>query len=197
MTAAIHPGPVRHCWDHAVVTLRDETAVETAFLSLYAITYSAALGAGHVCLLRAPAAGIVHAILTDAPEVARRMVRRLRAMTYPGFELGAPIVAARFERRPFTADGLGFDITSDGLGVEVRWLEPSPPFWMIAPAPDLAPDEDIWAMFVEARDAALRLDGVAVRGRPFLDEAWVPKLGRAVSSAHVAFSEVRVEPVHA
>ena len=118
-------------------------------------------------------------------------------MTYPGFELGAPIVAARFERRPFTADGLGFDITSDGLSVEVRWLESSPPFWMIAPAPDLAPDEDIWAMFVEAHDASVRVGGEAVAGRPFLDDAWVPKLGRPLSSAHVAFSEVRVEPTTA
>ena len=50
-TATIHPGSVIHCWDHLVITLRDEAGAQTGFLSLYAIAYSASLGAGHVALI--------------------------------------------------------------------------------------------------------------------------------------------------
>ena len=52
MPAAIHPGAVLHGWDHFVITLRDDTGRRSAFLSLYAITYSATLGAGQVAFLR-------------------------------------------------------------------------------------------------------------------------------------------------
>lgn len=60
MPAITHPGAVIHCWDHLVITLRDgPDGAETGFLSLYAITYSASLGAGHVAIVEIPAAGLV------------------------------------------------------------------------------------------------------------------------------------------
>ena len=66
---------------------------------------------------------------------------------------------------------------------------------MMAPAPDLRADEDIWALFVEAHRASMTVDGRPVVGEPFPDDVWVSKLGRPLSSAHVALSEVRVRPV--
>ena len=54
MIARTHPGAVIHCWDHLVITLRDAAGRETGFLSLYAIAYSASLGAGHVAVVEIP-----------------------------------------------------------------------------------------------------------------------------------------------
>ncbi len=54
--------------------------------------------------------------------------------------------------------------------------------------------EDIWAMFVGAPRARVTVNGIAAPGEPFQDDQWRPMLGRAFSSAHAAFAEVRVEP---
>jgi hypothetical protein len=196
MPAAIHSGAVRHCWDHFVITLRDDAGRPSAFLSLYAITYSAQLGAGNVALLRVDdPAGSVNAILTDAPEVAARMTRRLVGMDHREVDLRSAPIPAIFVRQPFGTGGLGFAISWEAHALEARWIEPATPFWMIAPAPDLTPDEDIWALFVEARRASLTVDGRAVVGEPFRDDVWIAKVGRPLSSAHAALSEVRVTRV--
>jgi hypothetical protein len=193
--AAIHPGAVRHVWDHCVITLRDDTGRRSVFLSLYAIAYSATLGSGNVALLRVDdPAGAMNLVLTDAPQVGARMQERLAGMGHRDVDLRDPPTAATFVRRPLGPDGLGFVISWTSHTVEARWLDPDPPFWMIAPAPDLTDDEDIWAVFVEARRASVTIDGRAVAGAPFSDDAWVPKVGRAMSSAHAALSEVRVTP---
>ena len=196
MPAAIHPGSVRHAWDHFVIALRDDAGHRSAFLSLYAIAYSASLGAGTVALLRvvdSPSSTSV--VLTDAPEVAERMMKRLASMGDTEVDLHSPPIAATFVRQPFGPAGLGFTITWTSHSVEARWIDAIAPFWIIGRAPDLAADEDIWAMFVEARSASLTIDGRPIVGEPFRDDVWVPKLGRPMSSAHVALSEVRLTPV--
>jgi hypothetical protein len=196
MPASIHPGAVRHVWDHCVITLRDDAGRRTAMLSLYAIAYSASLGAGHVALLRVDEpAGTMNIVLSDAPAVAERMQERLLRMGHSEVDLDEPAVPATFTRQPFGSSGLGFVVGWDSHALEARWIDTEAPFWMIAPAPDLTPDEDIWSVFVEARSASLSIDGRPVAGQPFQDDAWVPKLGRPLSSAHAALSEVRVTPV--
>ncbi len=196
MPAAIHPGAVLHGWDHFVITLRDDTGRRSAFLSLYAITYSATLGAGQVAFLRVddPAASL-NVVVSDAPEVAARMKERLARMGHTEVDLRGPSVEALFTRHHVGPSGFGFAINWQAHTVEARWIEPSAPFWMMAPAPDLRADEDIWALFVEAHRASMTVDGRPVVGEPFPDDVWVSKLGRPLSSAHVALSEVRVRPV--
>jgi hypothetical protein len=197
VTATIHPGAVIHCWDHLVITLRDAAGTDTAFLSLYAIAYSASLGAGHVALLEARTAGgeTLVATLTDDPGLGHRQQARLEAMgDRRMLRTGAPQVA-QFEREPYGPLGFGFRITSGALTVHARWEDPDPPFWVDGQGGGFSPTEDIWAMFVGARRATLTIDGMAVPGAPFEDDVWVPKFGRSVSSAHGAFAEVRVEPV--
>ena len=202
MPARIHPGPLVHVWDHLVITLVGDAGVsartaETAFLSLYAITYSATLGAGHVAILEVPGtdgAGLI-ATLTDDPALGGRQQARLIAMGDRRAALRTPPIEARFERIPYTADGFGFNLSTADHRVEARWTELDPPFWVDGQGGGFSDIEDIWAMMVAARSARLTVDGVAVPGRPFEDDVWVPKLGRALSSAHGAFAEVRVEPV--
>lgn len=197
MTAIIHPGAVIHCWDHLVITLRDPAGAETAFLSLYAIAYSKSLGAGHVALLevRDGPAGPIAATFTDDPGLGRRQQERLRAMGDERMVRTGPSRRASFEREPYRADGFGFRIHADIGEIHARWEDPEAPFWVDGQAGGFSPTEDIWAMFVGARRGSLHVGDVRVPGVPFDDDAWVPKLGRSLSSAHGAFAEVRVEPV--
>jgi len=196
MTARTHPGAVTHCWDHLVITLRTPDGTESAFLSLYAIAYSATLGAGHVAYLEVASgpSGPIALTLTDDPELGRRQQARLAAMGDERMRASGDPVVARFEREPYGPDGFGFRILAPDLTVHARWAPGEPPFWVDGQAGGFSDDEDIWAMFVEADEATITLDGRLIAGEPFDDPAWRPKLGRSLSSAHGAFAEVRVTP---
>lgn len=198
MVARIHPGALIHDWDHLVITLRDGgSGAETAFLSLYAITYSASLGPGHVALFEVPSApeGRRAMTLSDSDALGRRMQGRLRGMGYDRPAIAGDPVVARFEREPFAGDAFGFRIHADDLEIRARWEDVSPPFWFDGQGGAFSQDEDIWAAMVGAGRASVTVNGVAAPGEPFEDEVWVPKLGRSLSSAHGAFAEIRVEPV--
>lgn len=182
-----------------MITLRDEAGRETAFVSLYAIAYSASLGAGHVAIVEIPASsgpvpGPFAATLTDNLDLGLRQQERLRAMgDERAIRHGSPRLA-RFEREPYGSDGFGFAIRTDGPEIHARWEDLEPPFWVDGQDGGFSDTEDIWAMFVGARRASLTMAGLAVPGTPFEDDVWRPKLGRSLSSAHGAFAEVRVEP---
>jgi hypothetical protein len=193
--AIIHPGSVIHCWDHLVITLRNgPDGAETGFLSLYAITFSASLGAGHVAIVEVPDAGLA-ATLADEPGLGERQQARLIAMGDPRAALlGRPVEAA-FERVPYGQDGFGFRIRTNDRQIEARWEATDPPFWVDGQRGGFHASEDIWALMVAARRARLIVDGVETAGAPFDDAAWYDKLGRTLSSAHGAFAEVRVQPV--
>jgi len=204
--AIIHPGAVIHYWDHLVITLREGAAGaagapadpaegdggETGFLSLYAITYSPSLGAGHVAVVQT---GDLAETFTDDPGLGERQQARLVGMGDGRAALRRPPILARFERQPYGPDGFGYRISSAGHEIEARWEATDQPFWVDGQRGAFHAAEDIWAMMVGARRASLVIDGVAVPGVPFEDDVWVPKLGRSLSSAHGAFAEVRVEPV--
>jgi len=197
VTAFTHPGSVIHYWDHLVSTLRDEAGSETGFLGLYAITYSASLGAGHVAILDVAAGSDERSsvTLTDDLGLGRRQQDRLRAMGDERLVRAGPPRMAGFTREAYGPAGFGFRIDSDGLEIRARWEDLEPPFWVDGQGGGFSDREDIWAMFVGARRATLTIGGIAVPGAPFDDPVWVPKLGRSLSSAHGAFAEVRVEPV--
>lgn len=198
MTATTHPGAVIHCWDHLVMTLRDHAGAETTFLSLYAIAYSASLGAGHVAYVDVSSspAGPFVATLSDDLALGRRQQDRLAAMGDERMKRSGPPTLGRFEREPYGPGGFGFRIITAAQTIHARWEDPEAPFWVDGQGGGFSDTEDIWAMFVAARAASLTIDGVAVPGAPFQDdEAWLAKLGRGLSSAHGAFAEVRVTPV--
>ena len=165
MPAIIHPGAVIHYWDHLVITLRDGPdggGAETGFLSLYAITYSPSLGAGHVAIVEA------------ARIVARHVHRRPRARRAPA---GAPrrrwaMAGRRSDGRrsspgssasPYGPDGFGYRLSSAEHEIEARWEATDPPFWVDGQGGAFHDAEDIWAIMV---GAAARQPRHRWRGRP-------------------------------
>ncbi|MBX3029791.1 MAG: hypothetical protein KF809_06500 [Chloroflexi bacterium] len=192
--ARSHPGEVLHVWDHFVLTLRAGQASTT--LSLYAITWSPEVGTGHVAILSGTDRPTT--IYQDQPGIGERMRRRLLAIGSPAAGLAeASTVDAIIERHPVQDDTMGFAINSAAGVLEATWASLRPPVWTLGPAPAFWEREDIWAVMIEADAARLTLDGVAVPGAPFPDDAWIPKVGRPLSSAHIALAEVRVKPVAA
>jgi hypothetical protein len=194
MPARIHPGRPTLSMDHSVITVRDAAGTESGFLSLYDIHFSVLLGAGHVALLRVPAAA-VDVVLTDRLELGRKMQARLRGMGSTMTMLEPePVVLTDIRRDPWIDDWFGYRLRAPGLDVAARWEDLEEPFFAEGPAPAFAETEDIWSLFVGARRASITVNGVAAPGGPFDDDVWVPKLGRSVSSAHSALGETRITP---
>jgi hypothetical protein len=190
MPARLHPGRVLHVWDHFVLGLRQGQAV-TASLSLYAVAWSGELGGGTVCLVELPDRRLA---LADPPVLGERMQARLASMGFGGPGGPLPVIPAHFERHAATSVGLGWTVRFGSSTLMARWERLEAAVWVAGPAPAFRDEEDIWACFVAAREASLTLDGRPIGGRPYDDDAWVPRLGRAFSSAHVALAEVRVTP---
>jgi hypothetical protein len=179
--------------DHSVITLRDG-AEETAFLSMYDIAFHHEHGAGRVALLRVPSAG-VDAVFTTRLDLGRAWQARLRAMGNTDAMLTRDVVVvAGFWRDAWVGDGFGYRFRAPGAEVEARWWDLDGPFYADGENRGFSDTEDISSLFVGARSAAISVNGVAAPGTPFDDDAWQPKLGRNVSSAHAALGETRITP---
>jgi hypothetical protein len=195
--ARVHPGEVILVMDHSVITLREggrPDGGETAHLSLYDIKYSVETGGGHVLLLRVPSAG-VDGVYAETIELGERTQARLRGIGMTDDLLDRPpIPLLDIRRDPFVGNGFGYRFSAEGLVVEARWDDCEPPFYAEGPSPSFSPREDIWSVFVAARRASIVVNGVAAGGAPWEDDAWMPRLPRAVSSAHSALGETRLRP---
>ena len=193
MPARIHPGEPILSMDHSVITLRDGSS-QSGFLSMYDIAYHATLGAGRVALLEIPTLG-VDAVYTDRLELGRRWQARLLAMGHAGPMLTRdPIVVTGFWRDPWVDSWFGYRFRAPGIDVAARWEALEPPFFAEGANGGFAETEDIWSLFVGAQQASLTVNGSSAPGAPFDDDAWLPKLGRRVSSAHAALGETRITP---
>jgi hypothetical protein len=192
MISPIHPGRVIHVWDHYVLDLAGDG--RSAFLSLYAITYSPSVGEGHVALLTFDAGGgRRNLLLCDDLETGRRMKDRLRQIGYTRSSFDVEPSPARFTR---TASALQmmWRIESDHSTIVGRWARLAPAFLVSAPAPQLVPDEDITAVFVEAGSGRLEVDESSIEADVETDASWIPKVGRPLLASHAALAEVRVQP---
>ena len=190
--ASIDPGTISHVWDHLVIALHDEHGAETAYLSLYAISYSPTLGPGHVALLEATSAdGGIAQLLADRPGLGEAMRDRLVGMGTERRGLAGGVRAAVFSRhdRP---GGSSYEIRAEGLHVGATWDDLGPAARVDGSGGRLSPVEDIYLGLLDARHATIEVDGRPVTGRPTPDPAWIPKIGRPVSSAHIALAELRV-----
>ena len=105
-----------------------------------------------------------------------------------------PPVVASFARRPYRDGSFGVTIGAAGLAIDAAWEGATPPLWVDGEHGGFHAAEDIWSAFIEAPDATITVDGERLPGRAFPDDAWVRVMGRPLSSAHGAFSEVRVTP---
>ncbi|CAN5621301.1 hypothetical protein BH23CHL8_BH23CHL8_22590 [soil metagenome] len=192
MAAQVHPGPVVHVWDHFVIGLRAANG-GASLLSLYAVAWSPELGRGHICVLDLPNGQRI--VIADPVAIGERMQARLGAMGFepPGGRV--PVARGSFSRPAADGDGLAWSIEFEGGLLEARWERLAAPFWVTGPAPAFRAEEDIWACFVAAGEASIRLAGEALPGVPYDDAGWQPRLGRSLSSAHAALAEVRVTPI--
>ena len=190
----VHHGSVVHIWDHYVIMLR--AAASENHVSLYSVSYSPELGLGTVLILRRSEGETL--LLADDAGLGRRMGRRLRSMGSLGTNLPADPKLASFSRESIEG-GRGFRwvARSDDVLVEATWSRTSSALWVEGPAPTFWDREDIWAGFIEAELATISVDGRALPGAPYEDDAWRAKLGRPLSSAHAALAEVRLTPASA
>jgi hypothetical protein len=198
MTARLHPGNPILSMDHSVITLHEggrPDGAQTGFLSMYDIAFHHQHGAGRVALIDIPAAG-VSAVFTDRRELGEAWIARLVGMGHaePMFSR-PPVVVHRFERDPWVDDSFGYRFEAPGIDFAARWFDLDTPFFAEGGGGGLSDTEDIWSLFVGARSAALAINGIVAPGAPYDDDAWLPKLGRTVSSAHSALGETRITPV--
>lgn len=209
--AGVHPGRILQCFDHFVIDLRGPGRIASYF-TVYAVEYSPELGTGHVAFLRVRGetlADDVDLTLTDAPGMARRMQARLRKLVATvdvsrgsgsATELDQEPLLARFERLPWTADGVGWriervEVAGGGAPViEADWHAGEPPIWTAAMAGTFTEERDILGMLAGFGGATLSVDGRAAPGEPYHDPWWQPRLGRPFSSCHVALAEASLTP---
>ena len=77
--------------------------------------------------------------------------------------------------------------------IVAKWSEPEPAFWLSAPAPAFHPTRDYFTTMVSYQRAELVVDGTPVLGEPYAHEEWQQRLGRPLSSCHVALAETAIE----
>ena len=205
--APVHPGRIIHCVDHFVMDLRGEGRVGTYF-TVYAVEYSPAMGTGHVAFLRIrgeqPGEDL-DLTLTDSPEMARRMQARLRRLFTEvdfsrgiGTELDQEAIPARFERLPWTDEGVAWRIRpDDGASaplIEARWHDGDEPFWLAGMEGAFTEGRDIAGMMAGFDGATLRIGDRIAPGAAYDDPWWESRLGRPFSACHVALAEASLTP---
>ena len=208
MPATIHPGRPNLLMDHLQLGLRDPAAPAADppafYLSLYAVAWSRDMGAGHVGFVRWRPPDVSDAtptnrdgfdqILTDNPDLARRIRDQLRATGYHRVDLsGEPRPAAFIRSRLTEPFHVRYLIAAVGLEIDAHWEGLGEPTFAHGPAPQQPDRQEIWSMLFEAQVGAAAINGRAVEGTTYPMENWTPWLGRPLRSAHVARGEILVD----
>jgi hypothetical protein len=208
VTATIHPGRPNLLMEHLQLGLgRSDSAPHDLpgfYLSLYVISWSREMGAGHVALVRHRPPHVTEQtpadrdgfdqILTDNPDLARRLRDQLRGAGYSRVDLSAEPRPATFIRGRLTDHrNVRYLVSSIGLEIDAHWEELGEPTFAYGPAPQQPERQQIWSVLFEAESASAAVDGRAVEGRIYPMEHWVPWLGRPLASAHIARGEIVVD----
>jgi hypothetical protein len=203
--ATIDPGQANLIMDHLQLALRHgaEEAPGTVsppdphfYLSLYVIPWSRELGAGHVALIRnrGEHGQAEDMTLTDNPALARAQQELLRSVGYSRIDLTAEPRPATFVRNPLREqDRVRYLISAPDFELEARWDDLGEAIFAYGPAPQKPERQRIWSMLFEAGTGSALVNGSPVAGRTYAMESWVPWLGRALHSAHVARGEILVD----
>jgi hypothetical protein len=208
MGATIHPGRPNLLMDHLQLGLRRPDAdvhdQPLVYISLYVVAWSRELGAGHVALVRHRPPHVTEQtpsdhdgfdqILTDNPDLGRRLRDQLRSVGYSRVDLsGEPRPASFIRGRLADQDHLRYLISSIGLEIDTHWNGLGEPTLAYGPAPQQPETQQIWSVLFEAESASVTVNGATVDGRIYPMEHWVPWLGRPLASAHIARSEILVD----
>ena len=166
------------------------------YLSLYVIPWSREMGAGHVALLRhrGPGGPSADMTLTDNPSLGRAPQANLRTVGYSRVDLGSEPRPASFVRSPLHEQGhIRYLISAPGLEIEARWDDLGEAIFAYGPAPQRPDSQRIGSVLFEAGRGSAAGNGAAVPGHTYAMEHWIPWLGRALYSAHVARGEILVD----
>ena len=185
--ATVHPGAVRAIFDHLIIALSaDGRPGPPAFLfSHYRFRWADDGIVGELAYVQTDSERFV---LTDDMRLAATQAGRLAPGAWAGDALPAPTLAS-FASSGFGGSVLRERVAFDGTTIELEWSSLAAPIFATGPAPRV-PTEDIVSVLVEAAAARATVDDAEVAGRLFPNEAWLPWLGRPLSSAVVAIGEV-------
>jgi hypothetical protein len=190
--ATVHPGAVRAIFDHLILalTVDGQPGAPVFLFSHYRFRWADDDVVGELAFVEVERDGSMQRlILTDRPALAGIHASRLSPRTWPTVDAERPATIATFETSSLVGQVVSEAVTSEGLTIDVEWSRLAAPILASGPAPRL-PTEDIVSVLVEAAAARANANGKAVPGRPFANDAWVPWLGRPLSSAVVAIGEV-------
>jgi len=190
--ATVHPGVVRAIFDHLILalTLDGQPGPPFFLFSHYRFRWADDGAVGDLGFVEMELDGrMERRILTDVPELAETRAGRLSPRTWSAGDVECPATVAAFAASPLGGPTISERVTLDGLAIDVEWTNLAAPIFASGPAPRL-PTDDITSVLVEAAAARATVNGRAVPGRAFANDAWVPWLGRPLSSAVVAIGEV-------
>lgn len=194
--------------DHLQLGLRAPGQADEAspafYLSLYVVEWSREMGAGHVALVRWRPPDITvdtpgtrdgfDQILTDNPDLARRLCDELSASGYARVHLsGEPRPASFVRNRISESEHVRYLIAAIGLEIDAHWEGLGEPTFAYGGAPQRPDEQEIWSLLFEAETGAAMINGRDVEGSTYQMQHWIPWLGRPLGSAHVARGEILVD----
>ncbi|CAN5857170.1 hypothetical protein BH23ACT5_BH23ACT5_00740 [soil metagenome] len=200
MTAEIHRGEVAHSMDHLVLDLATPDGA-IAYFTIYSLGLMRDVGAGRVALLRVSTPDTLHDwCFGETVDLAERMQARLRGIRSEGGSAPAigtdhPPFQATISRLPTSGQDEQWLVESAEHTISASWSAAEPAFWLSAAAPAFHPTRDYVTTMISYRRAHLVVDGQPIAGEPYDHDVWGQRLGRTLSSCHVALAETAVESV--
>lgn len=197
MTADIHPGKVVHSMDHLVLDLETPDAA-TAYFTIYSLSLPE-VGPGRVALLQVSTPdGVFDRCFGETIGLAARMQRRLRDIrseggVAPAVGIEPAPLQASIQRAPTSEQGEHWIVQSSDHLISASWSAPEPAFWLSARAPAFHPTRDYVTTMINYRQAELVVNGATIAGDPYAHDGWEQRLGRPLSSCHVALAETAIE----
>ena len=198
MTAQIHPGDVVHTMDHLVLDLTGPRGAR-AYFTVYSLGFMLDVGSGRVALLRIERDGVVlDRCYGETIGLALRMQQRLRSIRAfggpaPAAGIDHAPIQASIRRTPAAGHGEQWQVESSDSVITASWSDPEPAFFVDAPAPAFHPSRDYVTTLVGYGRAELVVDGERTTGSPYPHTEWERRLGRPLSSCHIAMAETAIE----
>lgn len=196
MTAATVHTEVDHAMDHIVAGLRTDADQDRPahYFSLFRFSHTPAGETGHVLFVcdAAAALGSVITVWTDNPRLVDVCIPRFAPGAWKDHLDAAVTREASFERSGLAvASRLSYQIVAGDWTCELTWSDLAAPIWASGPVPSGLAFR-ISSLMIEAASFSAVLNGEVVGGEVYPNPVWVPWVGKPLSSALIALSEVIV-----